>query len=228
MPSLFGVTRNYITYSDSYGDQYQKFNGIDVTFNARPASGVTVQGGFSGGYATSDNCEIREKVPEIALLNPFCHVETTFMPQYKGLGSYIVPKVDVQISATFTSKPGINVSGFGTPQQGGAFAANYTVSNAVVAPIIGRPLAGSASNITVNILEPYAVLGERVNELDVRFQKILRFGKTRANVGVDIFNVLNSNAALSYNQAFIPNGAWLGPTSILSARFAKISAQFDF
>ena len=161
-------------------------------------------------------------------INPFCHVETTFMPQYKGLGSYIVPKVDVQISATFTSKPGINVSGFGTPQQGGAFAANYTVSNAVVQGIIGRPLAGNASNITVNILEPYATLGERVNELDLRLQKIIRFGKTRANVGVDIFNLMNSNAALSYNQAFIPNGAWLGPTSILSARFAKISAQFDF
>jgi hypothetical protein len=228
VPSLFGVTRNYITYSDRYGDQYQKFNGIDVSFNARPASGITVQGGFSGGYATSDNCEIRAKVPEIALTNPYCHIETTFMPQYKGLGSYIVPKVDVQISATFTSKPGINVSGFGTPQQGGAFAANYTVSNAVVQGIIGRPLVGNAANMTVNILEPYATLGERVNELDLRLQKIIRFGKTRANVGVDIFNLMNSNAALSYNQAFIPNGAWLGPTSILSARFAKISAQFDF
>jgi len=102
------------------------------------------------------------------------------------------------------------------------------VSNAVISPIIGRNLAGSAANATVNILEPYATLGERVNELDLRLQKILRFGKTRANVGVDIFNLMNSNAALSYNQAFIPNGAWLGPTSILSARFAKISAQFDF
>jgi len=228
VPALFGVTRNYVTYSGTYGDQYQKFNGIDMSFNARPRNGITVQGGFSGGYATSDNCEIREKVPEIALLNPFCHVETSFMPQYKGLGSYIVPKVDVQISATFTSKPGINVSGFGTPQQGGAFAANWTVSNAVVSQIIGRNLAGNAANATVNILEPYATLGERVNELDLRFQKILRFGKTRANVGVDIFNLLNANAALSYNQAFIAGGAWLTPTSILSARFAKISAQFDF
>lgn len=175
---LFGftVTDNLAIYSDRYRDQYQTFNAIDMSFNARPRNGITVQGGFSGGYATSDNCAVREKVPEIALLNPFCHVETSFMPQYKGLGGYIVPKVDVQISATFTSKPGINVSGFGTPQQGGAFAANYTIANAAVAPIIGRPLAGSAANITVNILEPYATLGDRVNELDLRFQKILRFG----------------------------------------------------
>jgi len=227
-PALFGVTRNYITYSDRYGDQYQKFNGIDVTFNARPRNGLSVQGGFSGGTSTSDNCEIREKVPEIALLNPFCHIETTFLPQYKALANYILPKVDVQVSATFTSKPGINVSGFGTPQAGGAFAANYTVPNAVVAPIIGRNLAGNAPNITVNILEPYAQIGERVNELNLRFQKIVRVAGARANIGVDLFNAFNSSAALSYNQAFIPNGAWLTPTSVISARFAKISAQFDF
>ena len=133
------------------------------------------------------------------------------LPQYKALASYIIPKVDVQVSATFTSKPGVNLSGFGTPQQGGAFQANYVVSNATVAPILGRPLAGNAPNITVNIIEPYAQVGERINELDLRFQKILRFGKTRANFGVDIFNVLNAAPALSYNQAFIPNGAWLTP-----------------
>jgi hypothetical protein len=132
------------------------------------------------------------------------------------------------VSATFTSKPGINLSGFGTPQQGGAFQANYTLLNAAVQPILGRPLSGNATSITMNIIEPYARVGERINELDLRFQKIVRFGKTRANVGVDIFNVLNSSAALSYNQAFIANGAWMTPTSILSARFAKISAQFDF
>ena len=70
--------------------------------------------------------------------------------------------------------------------------------------------------------------GDRINEVDVRFGKILKFGGTRANVGVDIYNLLNSTAILSYNQAFIPNGAWLIPTSVISARFAKLSVQFDF
>ena len=82
-PALFGVTRNYITYSDRYGDAYQKFNGIDITFNVRPRNGLTLQGGFSGGYSTSDNCEVREKVPEIGLLNPYCRIETGFLPQYQ-------------------------------------------------------------------------------------------------------------------------------------------------
>jgi len=39
---------------------------------------------------------------------------------------------------------------------------------------------------------------------------------------------------LTYNQAFVlptaanPNGSWLTPTSVLTPRFVKISAQFDF
>jgi len=228
VPSLVGVTRNFITYADRYGNAYQTYNGIDVGISARPRSGLTAQGGFSGGYSTSDNCEVREKVPEIALLNPYCHIETSFLPQYKGIATYVMPKIDVSISGTFTSKPGIQVSGFGTPVAGGAFAANYTVSNAVVQQIIGRPLAGSAPNITVNLIEPHSILGARVNELDMRVGKIFRIGRSRANVGVDFYNLLNAATPLSYNQAFIPNGPWLTPTSVLSARFAKISAQIDF
>ena len=228
VPSLFGVTRNLITYADKYGDAYQTYNGIDLTFSARPRNGLSVQGGFSGGYSTSDNCEVRAQVPEIALLNPYCHIETSFLPQYKGIATYIVPRIDVSVSGTFTSKPGIQVSGFGTPVAGGAFAANYVIPNAAVAPILGRPLAGSAPNITVNLIEPHSVLGDRVNELNMRVGKVFRFGGSRANVGVDIYNLLNAATPLSYNQAFIPNGPWLTPTSVLSARFAKLSMQLDF
>ena len=233
-PALFGVTRNYITYSDTYGNAFQKFNGIDVNVSARPRNGLTVQGGFAGGYSTADVCEIRAKVPEMVifgtsgLTNPYCRIETGFMPQYKGIATYVVPKIDVTLSGTFTSKPGIQVSGFGTPVAGGAFAANYTVSSAALQPILGRPLAGNAPNITVNLIEPHSILGERVNELNMRVGKIFRFGPARANVGVDFYNLLNAATPLSYNQAFIPNGAWLTPTSVLSARFAKLSLQLDF
>ena len=70
--------------------------------------------------------------------------------------------------------------------------------------------------------------GDRVNEVDLRLGKIIKIGRTRTTVGVDIYNLLNSAAILSYNQAFIAGGAWLAPTSDMSARFAKLSLQFDF
>jgi hypothetical protein len=120
------------------------------------------------------------------------------------------------VSGTFRSNPGA------------LLAANYTVSNAAVASSLGRSLAGGLANVTVNLIAPGTLYGDRVNELDVRLAKILRFGRTRTNVGVDLYNVLNSAAVLTYNQAFIAGGAWLTPTSVLSARFARISAQIDF
>jgi len=75
--------------------------------------------------------------------------------------------------------------------------------------------------------------GDRVNEIDMRFAKILRFGRTRTNVGFDIYNILNSAPVLTYNQAFNPNvltgsSAWLAPQSTLQPRFFKFSAQIDF
>jgi hypothetical protein len=227
-PALAGVTNNYITYSDRYGEQYQRFNGVDMSFNARPRNGLTVQGGVSFGKSTSDNCEVREQVPEIALLNPFCHIETGQLPQYKAIGTYIVPRIDVQLSTTFTSKPGIQVSGFGTPVNNGSLAANYVYTSQALTPILGRPLSGNATNITVNLLEPHAEIGARVNEMNVRLGKIFKFAGTTSTIGVDIYNVLNAAPPLSYNQSFIVGGSWLTPTSVLSARFAKISAQFDF
>ena len=58
--------------------------------------------------------------------------------------------------------------------------------------------------------------------------KILRFGRGRANVGVDIYNLLNSAAVLTYNQNFVPNRSWLAPTSVLTPRFIKTSATIEF
>jgi len=72
------------------------------------------------------------------------------------------------------------------------------------------------------------VWGDRVNEPDIRIGKILRFGRTRTNIGFDVYNVLNSAAILTYNQAFVPNGPWLAPLSVLTPRFAKIGAQISF
>ena len=83
-------------------------------------------------------------------------------------------------------------------------------------------------NVTANIVEPGVLYGDRINEIDVRFGKIFKVGRTRTTVGVDIYNLLNTDAILSYNQAFITGGSWLTPTSEMSARFAKLSLQFEF
>jgi hypothetical protein len=143
-------------------------NGFDLTANVRPRQGVLLQGGVSTGKTLTDNCEILAKLPEITQLGvPYCHQETPFLTQMKLFGAYTLPKVDVQISGAFQSIPG--------PQ----LAANQVIPNAQIKPSLGRDLVGGAANVTVNLVPPGSMFGERLNQLDLRFAKLLRFGQTR-------------------------------------------------
>ena len=149
-------------------------------------------------------------------LNPFCHVAPGNTTRFTAAGTYTVPKVDILLASTFQSSPGEPL------------AANYVVTSAVAAQTLGRPLSSAAANVTVNLLAPDQMKHPRVNQLDFRVGKILRFGAHRANVSLDLFNALNLDTVLTYNQNFVPGGAYLVPLTVLTPRTAKITVQYDF
>ena len=97
-----------------------------------------------------------------------------------------------------------------------------------MAPSLGRNLSGNATNVTVNLVAPGTMYGDRINQLDFRVAKILKFGRSRTLVGVEIYNALNSSAVLTYNNTFVPGGTWLQPLTILTPRFFKFTAEIDF
>ena len=74
------------------------------------------------------------------------------------------------------------------------------------------------------------MFGERLNQLDLRFAKILRFGQTRTSLNLDVYNVFNVSTVLAENSTYSNASitGWRVPTTIVTARFAKISVQFDF
>jgi len=113
--------------------------------------------------------------------------------------------------------------------QGSSLGATWTAPNAATVGL-NRPFAGiGGQTISVNLIEPGTLYGNRVNQFDLRFAKILRFGRTRTNVGLDVYNITNSAPVLSYTQTFIlTTDSWLRPNSVLQARFVKVSAQIDF
>jgi hypothetical protein len=208
---------NFVTLASKYGDESSYYNGVDVTFNVRLAHGVAFQGGTSTGQSVIDSCAVRAQLPEFATTNPYCHTATGFRTQARGLVSYTIPTLDVQIAGTFQSNPGA------------AITANYAVTSAVAAQTLGRPLSNNAPNVAVNLIAPGALYGDRLNQLDFRAAKILKIRRTRVNIGVDVFNLFNSNAVQSYNTSFVPGAAtWPLPAAVLPPRFAKISAQVDF
>ena len=97
-----------------------------------------------------------------------------------------------------------------------------------MAPLLGRPLAGSQANTRLDLLPPQTYYGDRINQIDFRASKILKFGEKRVQASLDLFNALNSNTILSVNTTYNPTGSWEIPSRILPARLVKVSAQFDF
>jgi Carboxypeptidase regulatory-like domain len=208
--AAFGKTDNYITLSRNFGDSTNYWHGVDVNVSARTAFGLVLQGGTSTGRRVLDACELIVDDPS----RRNCAVEYPFLTDIRGLASYTVPRIDVQVATAWQSRPGPELS------------ANWAVPNSVIQPSLGRPLSGGAANVNVNLLNPGQMYGDRINQLDMRFGKILRFGRTRTIVGVDIYNITNSSVTLTYNNTY--GTTWLRPTAFMPARWVKITGQLDF
>ena len=232
-PNAIVAPRNVIKDASQFGKQRAHWDGFDLNIDARLAGGLLVQGGVSVGKAMSDNCEIIDDVPE-ALQAPvaaapagiqplvtaattgsawtpkqYCHQETPFLAQYKGLAAYSLP-YGIRLSGTFQSIPG--------PQ----IAANNIYVGTV--PSLGRPFTLGQANI--NLVEPGTLYGDRLNQFDLRFTKIVSVGRGRVDLNVDLYNAFNSDAILVQNNTF--GAAWQRPITVIQPRFLKLSARWDF
>ena len=223
--------QNFVTLASNYGKQIEHWNGMDVGVNARLVQGLLLQGGVGTGRTSTDNCAIVARVPEVistattALPLGYCHVTSNFLTGVKGVGSYTFPKVDIQVGGSFQSNPGPLVQ------------ATFNAPTALAAQSLGRPLSGNSANAQVNLLRSNALAatpaaasagalyGDRVNQVDLRIGKILRFGQRRTAVNLDVYNVLNSSAVLTESTAY---GTFRVPQIVMVGRFVKISAQLDF
>ena len=226
----FNQQRNYFTFASDYGEDTRYWHGVDTTINARTTWGLVLQGGTVTGRGVRDNCEITAKLPETvgSAQVDACHVAELWLTSFRGLASYRMPRVDVLISATMRSQPATTPAG-AVAMNGTSLAANYNVSNAIVQAQLGRPLVGGAQNVSVNLLKPGQQYQDRLNAVDVRFAKTLRFGQRRADVGIDLYNLFNGNTATGYDQGFGTDGAtWLRPTAVLNPRFVRFNVTFDF
>jgi hypothetical protein len=234
-PAKFGQTDNITTFAKNFGREVQMWNGVALTVNARMPRGIILQGGVDTGTITQDVCDIRSKVPEYTVADPYSapvvaagtststlllagplawHCRTGRpQTQLKMLGSYTVPKVELQISSTLQSIPGPEI------------AALYTASNAAIAPTLGRSLSGGVANVSVNLVEPGQMYGDRLNQLDLRFARPVRAGRTKTTFQLDIYNALNVAAVTGVNSNY---ASWLRPQAVILARFAKLGVQFDF
>jgi hypothetical protein len=251
IPTKVGQTQNYNTLSDKYGEEYEHWNGVDVSLSGRLQNGLRFQAGTSTGHTVADNCAVIAQVPEMLTNGPanaggtaaagpqlaqqFCHLAEPWLTNFKSLVVYTIPKVDVQFAVTFRSVPGLtNTAGNGAGGvQPSGLAANFVATNAYLATNsnLGRLLTGTTAptqNTTLQIINPDTLYNDRDNQIDFRVGKVLNWRGMRSTVNLDLYNLTNASTIFTANQAYALSGnVWLTPTSISNPRLMKISFTLD-
>jgi hypothetical protein len=239
-PGKVGQSQNLVRLAKHYGEQTEIYNGVDASMTWR-ISGLTLFAGLSTGRVTTSQCFVVDApVIYLGVVSPTtptatnpqspmssCNVVPPFLTQYKAYGVYQLPW-GVSLSGTYQAVP--------QPAGGGALTsitADYVATNAEIRPSLGRDLAAGANGTaTLELLQPFALLGGHTKQLDLRIGKSLpSSGRMRTRLSLDIYNVLNSNDWQTITTRLSSNAAanrWQRPTLILQARYIQVGTQIDF
>ena len=236
-------TQTILRRESFFGDERESvWDGFEVTVNARMRGGLMASVGTSTGRARVNTCATATKYNQVTNAvvgtadgpNPRgCNNVEPWQMAIGGSASYTLPKVDVLVSAVLRSRPPTLLGG--TPNT----AATWQVPNSVIAAALGHLPPGATATGTTNIPlgdnEHRIYADNRRTQLDMRFAKIVRFGRTRTDIGVDLNNVTNSNFALGYNNTYIYNtdnaprpSGWGTPASIVNPRFVRLNFTVNF
>jgi hypothetical protein len=238
--------RLFMTRESDFGPERESvWDGFGFNLNARLRNGLTTQIGGGVGRGLVDTCETATKSNNVntangAIAGPDprgCRNDEPWQTAWRGLASYTVPKIDVLVSAVLRSQPEVQLSNVTTLS--GNSSAQWQVPNSVIAAALGHlpPGATATGNTTIQLAdnEHRIFSHERRTQIDMRFAKVVRYGRTRADVGIDLNNLLNTNYATGFAATYIystdntprPSG-WGTPTSIYNPRFARLNFTVNF
>jgi len=239
------AAQNVVTFEGPERKNY--YDGVDLTLNARLKQGLTLQAGTTTGRSVVDYCEADKVVGHGGTAGTEspdprnCRSNNPFQTTLRGLASYTIPKVDVLVSATLRSQPVVPLTAtMNLPNTclGWGSAAQTGCSQQTVLGLLGRLPAGSTTTgttaVTINDNQHQIWDDARRAQIDMRFAKILRFGRTRTDIGIDIQNLLNSNYATAWDTTYQivnttqPGGTWNNPTTIYTPRFMRLNFTVNF
>ena len=238
--------RLFMTRESDFGPERQSvWDGFGFTVNARLRNGLTTQIGMGTGRGKVDTCDTVTKFNNVnaatgAIAGPDprgCRNVEPWQSTVRGLASYTIPKIDLLVSAIVRSQPEIQLSGAAVLT--GNTSAQWQVPNSVILAALGHshPTLPATGNTTIPLAdnEHRVYSNERRTQIDTRFAKVLRYGHTRADVGVDLNNLLNTNYATGWATTYIYNAdntprpsGWGTPTSIYNPRFVRLNFTLNF
>ena len=119
-----------------------------------------------------------------------------------------------------------------------AITTNWQVPNTTIARLSGsRALArSSCCNSEINLIdsEHRVFADNRRTQVDVRFAKVFKFGRTKTDIGVDLWNLFNTNYPTTYQGTYTTvagqplGGTWGQPSAIYPPRFVRLNFTVNY
>jgi hypothetical protein len=229
------LPQQFLTRESSIGEERTSvWDGFELALNSRLRNGLIAQVGMGTGRGKVNDCAVTVLYNNVGIggvitgPNPRgCNNVEPWQATLRGLVSYTIPKVDVLVSTVLRSLPPSLIT------------ATWQVPNSVIAGALGHLPPGAPATGTTNLQltdnEHRVYADERRTQIDMRFAKIVRFGRTRTDFGVDVYNLFNSSYASGFNTTYIYNtdnaprpAGWATPTGLVNPRFVRLNLTFNF
>lgn len=239
-PSAFAQNlpaNNLIRFSEDFGGETNMYQGFDLNLESRFGNGAFLKAGIAATSRLLDQCNlIQGGLDTIVAAGSFmgtetypdgtraCRREYPYRPDLKMSGSYTLPW-DIQLAGTYQFSRGIQTGGAGP-----SLLANWNMSSAVAAPMIGRNWTGVASRIVGLMWEGQDYGKHNLNQLDLKLAKRFTVNRVRLRADFDIYNLFNSSWPYTVTTTYTPGptSAWQRPTNVLQHRFFKLGGHISF
>jgi Carboxypeptidase regulatory-like domain len=203
------------------------YNAYSLEFRARPGRGSLLFGGLSFERQLNVNCTSPDNPNSVR----FCDDRENGIPynkNFKMAGSYPLP-YGITISGSFQSQVGNSIRGM-TATTGGEvisitrgttrYPANCPApcpAGAVILPASFQP-----ATLTVKLVPDGTVFTERLNQVDVKISKTIKVGRVSILPTLEVFNLNNSDAVVTYVSTNTLAATYLRPNAILQGRIIGI------
>jgi len=209
-PAFLGLVQNVDQNSTQ---NLSVYNGYEVGGSARFGQGGTLLAGIASGLTRNRNCQVAD--PNELRFCDQTQYDIPWNTQAKISGAYPLPW-GVSASLVFQSLPGAmrTVSYIVTRAQVPAL----TLSSVTIGP--------TATNPGLGLTPPGTLYYPRLNQLDLKFSKTIKYGWARVEPQVGIFNATNSATILNQNNTYGPSLNQV--QQILDGRVVRFGVQVDF
>ena len=197
-----------------------KYNGLEVSMNARLPNGGNIFGGWTAHQHIQDTCGLTANPNGIGIEDPIRGSDESILRggRFCDQSALGIPfRHDFKLFAAYPLPYDFEVSGSIQAYAGGEREMRWSV------PSSAFPGGVRTRSASVQLFAPGTNYLDYWTQVDVALRKILRFGNYESSVQADIYNLMNSAVVVDETDSYGRNFG--RPTRLLQGRLLRLAFQ---